>query len=69
MKGKTRKKPPEIVLRAGKPAAVILDIDEYRELLERLQDAEDLRMLSEMRNKPLKFRSLNDFLKEHSPDV
>ena len=32
--------------------------------LERLEDAEDLKMLKEMRSKPLKFRKLEDFLKE-----
>jgi prevent-host-death family protein len=43
MKAKKRRKDPEIVMRGGKPAAVILDIEEYRELLERLEDAEDLK--------------------------
>jgi len=63
---KTRKKrtPPEIVFRQGKPTAVILDIEEYRELLERLEDAEDLKVLAAMRKKPLKFRKMEDFLKE-----
>ena len=32
--------------------------------LERLEDAEDLKTLKEMRSKPLKFRKLEDFLKE-----
>jgi len=64
MKAKNKRKTPEIVLRRGKPAAVILDIDEYRSMLERLEDAEDLKMLEEMRSKPLKFRKLEDFLKE-----
>jgi hypothetical protein len=32
---KAKRKGPEIVLRKGKPAAVILDIEEYREMLER----------------------------------
>jgi PHD/YefM family antitoxin component YafN of YafNO toxin-antitoxin module len=36
MRGKARRKIPEIVLREGKPSAVILDIDDYREMLERL---------------------------------
>lgn len=63
------KKAPELVLRGGKPAAVILDIDEYREMLERLEDMEDLNMLENMRKKPLKFRSLDHFLNEYSPDV
>jgi len=30
---KTRKKAPEIILRNGEPAAVIIDIDHYREML------------------------------------
>ena len=53
-------------MRGGKPAAVILDIDEYRSLLERLEDAEDLKMLNAMRKRPLKFRRLEDFLKASS---
>ena len=69
MKGKAKKKAPEIVLREGKPSAVILDIDDYREMLERLEDLEDLDMLKEMRKRPLKFRKLEDFLKENQPGV
>lgn len=64
MSVKTKRKAPEIVVRNGKPAAVILDINEYIEMLERLEDAEDLEMLQEMRKKPLRFRKLEDFLKE-----
>jgi prevent-host-death family protein len=64
---KAKRKDPEIVLRNGKPAAVILDIDEYREMLERLEDAEDLKALVEMRKKPLNFQRLEDFLREYSP--
>ncbi len=69
MRGKAKRKAPEIVLREGKPAAVILDIDEYQEMLERLEDVEDLRMLEEIRKKPLKFKKLEDFLKEYQPGV
>ena len=69
MRGKSRRKAPEIVLRDGKPSAVILDIEEYQEMLERLEDVEDLKMLEEMRKKPLKFKRLEDFLKEYSPSV
>ncbi len=64
---KVRRKNPEIVFRDGKPSAVILDIDEYRKMVERLEDTEDLRTLSAMRKKPLKFRKLEDFLQEYSP--
>ena len=57
---------PEIVVRNGKPAAVILDIDLYEEMLERLEDAHDLQTLRKMRRSPLHFRKLDDFLKAHS---
>ena len=64
MSTKAKKKEPEIIFREGKPAAVILDIDVYQEMLERLEDAEDLKILAEMRQKPLKFKRLEDFLAE-----
>jgi len=69
MKGKVKGKTPEIVLREGKPSAVILDIDEYRQMLERLEDLEDLNTLREMRRRPLKFRKIEDFLKEYHSGV
>lgn len=49
-------------LRDGKPSAVVIDIDEYQEMLERLEDSDDLKTLQEMRKKPLRFRKLEDFL-------
>ena len=69
MSRKRKRKTPEIVMREGEPTAVILDINEYREILERLKDMEDLKMLENMRKKPLKLRSLDDFLKEYTPGV
>jgi len=66
---KAKSSDPELILRNGKPVAVILGIEAYREILERLEDAEDLKMLAAMRRKPIKFRKLEDFLKEFSPDV
>ena len=69
MSTKTRSKPPQIVIRDGKPSAVILDIEEYQEMLERLEDIEDLKALEDMRKKPLKFRKLEDFLAEYTPHV
>jgi prevent-host-death family protein len=67
--GKVRRKEPEIILRDGKPAAVILDIDEYQEMLERLEDMEDLKLLAEMRKKRLKFKKLEDFMEEYRLSV
>jgi DNA-binding HxlR family transcriptional regulator len=64
---KAERKEPEIVLRDGKPVAVILDIDEYQEMLERLEDSEDLKILEEMRKRPLKFKKLESFLEGGNP--
>ena len=69
MKNRAKKKSPEIVFKEGKPTAVILDIEEYQEMLERLEDMEDLKMLADMRKKPLKFKNLDNFLKEYTPGV
>ncbi len=56
------RKKPDLIYRDGKPVAVILDIREYEDMLERLEDAEDLQSLRAMRSKPLHFRSLERFL-------
>jgi hypothetical protein len=61
MKTGTKIREPQIVFRGGKPSAVILDIDVYQDLLERLEDVEDLQMLARMREKPLSFRKLDSF--------
>ena len=63
------RKSPAIVYEDGKPSAVILDIDEYEELLERAEDVEDLRALQDMRHLPLEFRKLSEFLAEHEQGV
>lgn len=67
MKGKRSQ--PQIVVKNGEPTAVILDIDEYQEILERLEDLEALKALEQMRKKPLRFRKFEDFLKEHGTSV
>jgi hypothetical protein len=69
MKTGTEIREPQIVFRGGKPSAVILDIDVYQDILERLEDVEDLQMLARMREKPLSFRKFDSFLKEYSPGV
>jgi PHD/YefM family antitoxin component YafN of YafNO toxin-antitoxin module len=69
MKKHSDKDSPQIILRDGVPTAVIIDIEVYREMLERLEDVEDLKMLEEMKERPLKFRRLDDFLKEYKAGV
>ena len=66
MDSEGKKRPIQIVVENGEAAAVIVGMQEYVEMLERLEDLEDLEMLNEMRKKPLEFRSLEEFLKEHS---
>ena len=66
---KAKSPAPEFIVREGKPVAVILDIEKYQQMLERLEDAEDLKVLRAMRRKPLKFKPLAEFLAEHSLDV
>jgi len=53
------------VVRNGKPAAVILDINEYQDMLERIEDAYDLKMLSQLRKKRLSFKRLDEVLRAH----
>ena len=51
-----------IVMRKGKPVAVILPIADYEELLERVEDAEDVAWLKRTRKKPLHYRPLEEYL-------
>ncbi len=57
---------PEIVTRRGKPVSVILRIRDYKELLERAEDADDMAWLRRARKKPLLYRPLEDYLAEHN---
>ena len=59
-------KEPEVIVRDGKPVSVILPINEYEELLERLEDADDIAYLKKLRSKPLSFRPLSEYLAERS---
>ena len=53
---------PEIITRKGKPVSVILPIKEYREIMERLEDADDVAWLKMARRKPMYYRPLEDVL-------
>lgn len=63
---RSRRKPFQVVIKNGEPSAVILDIQDYREMLERLDDVEDLKTLERMRARPLKLRRLEEFLAEYA---
>jgi PHD/YefM family antitoxin component YafN of YafNO toxin-antitoxin module len=53
---------PEVVTRKGKPVSVIIPIKDYEELLERVEDSDDVAWLKRARRKPLRYRSLEDYL-------
>jgi hypothetical protein len=57
---------PGIIFKGGEATAVIQDSEVYQDMLEGLEDAENLIMLMEMRQKPLRFRRLEDFLEAMS---
>ncbi len=57
---------PEIVTRNGIPVSVIIPIKIYKELLERVEDAEDVAWLKRARRKPLQHRPLEDYLVKRS---
>ena len=61
---KTKLAEPEIVTRKGKPVSVIIPIEDYEELIELAEDAVDVAYLKRARQKPMSYRSLEDYLAE-----
>jgi PHD/YefM family antitoxin component YafN of YafNO toxin-antitoxin module len=57
---------PQVVMKDGKPSAVIIDINDYRELLEKLEDKEDLADLEKIRMGGIQVRKFEDYLTEHN---
>ena len=66
MEPTSRKRQVRLVLEDGEPRGVILDIQDYIEMLERLEDAECLAALNAMRQTPLEFRRFEAFLGEYA---
>ena len=69
MEAETEKKTPDIIYHKGKLKAVILDIDDYEEILERLEDLEDLLYIQELRRRKTSYRDLDDILNEMGENV
>jgi len=55
---------PQVIMKNGRPSAVIIDIKDYQELLDRLEDKEDLADLEKIRKGSLEVRKLSDFMAE-----
>jgi prevent-host-death family protein len=63
---KILKTKPQVIMKNGRPNAVIIDIKDYKQLLERLENKEDIADLEKMRKSSLHFRKFDDFLTEHN---
>lgn len=61
---KTTRLEPEVITRNGKAVSVIVPIAEYEELLERAEDAADLKWLKRARAGKLQYRPLEEHLTE-----
>ena len=53
---------PQLVVRNGKPQAVVLDIKEYERLLETAEEKEDLAELARIKRGKTSFRELKTHL-------
>ena len=60
---------PQIVLKNGKPSAVILNIDSYEAMLERLEQIEDLRAIRSLRASDRESRPFNEYVIERRKRV
>lgn len=55
---------PKVFFSRNKPSAVLLDIKDYKKILERLEDLRDIRELEKIKKQKLTFKPLEEFLKE-----
>jgi PHD/YefM family antitoxin component YafN of YafNO toxin-antitoxin module len=55
---------PQVIMKDGKPNAVIIEINDYRALLEKLEDKEDLADLEKIRMGGMQVRKFKDYLAE-----
>jgi len=56
---------PQVIMKNGEPEAVIINIKDYRRLLERLEDKDDIADLEKIRKGGLHVRKFSDFLMEN----
>jgi PHD/YefM family antitoxin component YafN of YafNO toxin-antitoxin module len=55
---------PQVIMKDGRPSAVIIEINDYRKLLEKLEDKEDLADLEKIRMGAMQVRKFKDYLAE-----
>ena len=56
---------PVVLYRNGKPSKVLLDIDVYKAILERLDDQDDLEYLRKLKEQGETFRPLEEFIADY----
>lgn len=61
----TKIKKMNIVFSKGKPTDVIIGIKDFKDLLERAEDLEDINELERLRKGAMSFRTLDEFLSEN----
>jgi hypothetical protein len=72
MKPTKRKRPdrgtrilePQVIHHKGRPVGVILGIDDYQWLIDRVEDKHDLEFLAKLRSQPREDRDLQRYLEE-----
>jgi hypothetical protein len=57
-------KEPEMIYKGGKPTGVILPLAVYEELLERAEDAVDLKTLRKNRSQGVSYRPFSEYVTE-----
>ena len=62
-------KEPEMIYKSGKPTAVILPLAQYKDLLERVEDAADLKWLRKTHRQGVAYRPFSEYLKESKRSV
>jgi PHD/YefM family antitoxin component YafN of YafNO toxin-antitoxin module len=55
---------PQVVVKNGKPASVIINIDDYEWLLEQAEQKQDLKALRRLKKRGMEFVSFNEYLRK-----
>jgi hypothetical protein len=66
MKVPTKLREPQLIYSGSVPKAVILDIAEYRKMLELLEDLHDIREVEKRRKRGQHFRPFDEYLAEQA---
>jgi hypothetical protein len=60
----TRILEPEVIFHKGLPVGVVLGIDDYQWLIDRVEDKHDLEFLAKLRSQPRQYRDFQELLED-----